>query len=51
MRVLSFQENYKTLQHSRVWPIKNVSAIWCCLVENMKELYRKTPDNSRHRTQ
>ena len=35
-----YQENYKNIGHSRVWPIKNISPIWCCLVENMEELYR-----------
>ena len=39
-----YQKNYKTLRYSRVWPIKNISAIWCCLVENMEELYRKIPE-------
>ena len=38
-----YQENYKTLMYNRVWPMKNLSAIWCCLAENLKELYRSTP--------
>ena len=40
-----YQKHYKTLEHNRVWPIKNISPIWCCLVEIMEELYRQTPDN------
>ena len=38
-----YHKNYNLLQYSRVWPAKNISPIWCCLVENMEELYRKTP--------
>ena len=40
-----YQKNYKILSFSRVWPIKNVSVIWCCLAENLKELYNQTPHN------
>ena len=40
-----YHKNYNLLQYSRVWPAKNISPIWCCLVENMEELYRKTPES------
>lgn len=40
-----YQENYKNLTYSRVWPIKNISAIWCCLAENLKELFHSAPEN------
>ena len=38
-----YQKNYTTPSFNRVWPIKNVSFIWCCLAENLKELYDQTP--------
>ena len=40
-----YQKNYQIFSFSRVWPIKNVSVIWCCLAENLKELYNRTPEN------
>ena len=40
-----YQKNYPHPSFNRVWPIKHVSFIWCCLAENLKELYNQTPDN------
>ena len=37
-----YENNYTTLTYSRIWPIKNISLFWCCLAENLEELYRIT---------
>ena len=39
-----YERNYKYLGYSRVWTMKNMAVLGCCLAENLAELFNSTPD-------
>ena len=40
-----YERNYQYLGYSRVLTMKNAAVLWCCLAENLAELFNSTPDN------
>lgn len=39
-----YEEKYTSLGYSRVWTMKNYAVLWCCLAENLADLFNSTPD-------